>query len=126
VTTDPDTDTASDLEVTPLDAVALGARFLLELAALVAVGLWGFAAASGPARYALAVGAPLALAVAWGVFVSPKAPHRLPDPWRLGAELLAFGLATAALLAVGRSALAAAFAAVALADEAVVVARDLR
>ena len=111
-----------------VDVAALGVRFLLELAALAAVGYWGYVAGagSGVARYGLAVAAPLALAVAWGTFVSPQAPRRLPDPWRLGAELLSFALATAALLAVGRPALAGAFAAVALVDETVLVVRDLR
>ncbi|MFB6140240.1 MAG: YrdB family protein [Halosimplex sp.] len=109
-----------------IDGAALGVRFLLELGALAAVGYWGLRTGTGTAGYALAIGAPLALALAWGAFVSPKAPRRLPDPWRLGAELLAFGLATAALAAAGRPALAAGFALVALADEAVLVAADRR
>jgi hypothetical protein len=109
-----------------LDAAALALRFLLELGALAAVGAWGLRAGEGPAGVALGVGLPLALAASWGAFVSPKAPRRLPDPWRLAAELLAFGLATAALAGVGRPALAAGYALLALADEAVLVARGRR
>ncbi|MFB6087351.1 MAG: YrdB family protein, partial [Haloarculaceae archaeon] len=107
-------------------AATLGIRFLLELGALAAVGRWGFGVGTGATRYALALGAPLALAAAWGALVSPKAPWRLPDPWRLGAELVAFGLAVAALVAVGRPLLAGGFALLAIADEAVFVVRDLR
>lgn len=106
--------------------VALGVRFLLELGALVAVGNWGWTAGIGPGRYALAVGGPVALAVAWGLLVSPKAPWRLPDPWRLAGELLAFGLAAAAMAAAGRPAAGVAFLVVALVDEAVLAVMDLR
>ena len=116
----------SDERVDALAAGALGVRFLLELGALAAVGYWG--ATSRPGLAGLVVGSvgALALAVAWGAFVSPKAPRRLPDPWRLLAELLAFGLATAALLASGFPTLAAGYALVSVADEAVLVARDIR
>lgn len=111
---------------TPLAAVAVGVRFLLELGALAAVGYWG--ASTRPGLFGLAVGAAgvLALAAAWGAFVSPKAPRRLSDPWRLLAELLAFGVATGALLASGLPTLAAGYAIVALADEAVLLLWDLR
>jgi len=108
------------------DAAALGVRALLELVALVAVGYWGYRMGPGALRYVLAVAAPLALAVGWGALVSPNAPARLPDPWRLSAETFAFALATAALVGVGRPALAAGFAAVALVDGAVLHRRGLR
>jgi len=117
---------ATDIDRDPLEIVAAGVRALLELAALLAFGVAGYALGPGAARYVLAVAAPLALALAWGTFVSPKAPRRLPDPWCLGAELAAFGLAAAALVAVGRPALAAVFAVVAVVDEAVLVRRDRR
>lgn len=111
---------------TPVEAAALGVRFLLELGALVAVGYWGAATWPGLAGLAVGAGVALALAAAWGAFVSPKAPRRLPDPWRLGAELLAFGLATAAFVATGQSLAAAVYASVVVLDEAALVARDLR
>lgn len=111
---------------TPVEAVALGVRFLLELGALVAVGYWGAATRPGFAGLAVGAAGALALAVAWGAFVSPKAPRRLPDPWRLLAELLAFGLATAALLVSGLTTLAVVYATVAVVDETVLLARDLR
>lgn len=116
----------SETPSNPLEAAAVGVRFLLELGALVAVGYWGAATWAGLVGLAVGVGGALALAAAWGAFVSPKAPRRLPDPWRLLAELLAFGLATAALALAGRPLAAAGYAVVALADEAVLVARGLR
>ena len=42
----------------------LGLRFLLELVALAALGYWGYRAGdTGLARVALAIGAPMALAI---------------------------------------------------------------
>jgi hypothetical protein len=46
----------------------LAVRFLLELAALVAFGYWGWHATDGPLRFILAIELPLLLAVIWGVF----------------------------------------------------------
>jgi len=116
----------SDTPSTPLEAAAVGVRFLLELGSLAAVGYWG--AGVYPGIVGLVVGATgaLALATAWGVFVSPRAPWRLPDPWRLTAELLAFALATVALAVSGQALLAAGYAVLAVADEALLIARDLR
>lgn len=116
----------SDSPSTPLEAAAVGVRFLLELGALAAVGYWGAGTYPGIVGFAVGAGAALALATAWGVFVSPKAPWRLPDPWRLAAELLAFALATVALAVSGLALAAAGYAVLAVADEALLIARDLR
>jgi hypothetical protein len=72
-------------------------RFLLELCALAALAYWGFSISSGAVQWVLGIGAPLAMAVVWGSFMSPKAPRRLHDPGRLVAEIVIFGLAAAAL-----------------------------
>lgn len=52
-------------------------RFLLELGALGAAGCWGATAQGGRAiRIALATGAPVAVALVWGVFISASASRR--------------------------------------------------
>ncbi len=51
----------------------LGLRFLLELGALAAVAYWGFTTNDGVLRWALGIAAPVAVAVVWWLFVSPKA-----------------------------------------------------
>ncbi|HKV69449.1 MAG TPA: DUF2568 domain-containing protein, partial [Gaiellales bacterium] len=56
----------------------LALKFLLELAALVAFGLWGASIASGFAAVVLAVLLPVVVAVLWGAFAAPKARRRLP------------------------------------------------
>ena len=98
-----------------LRAIVYGLRFLLELATLVALGYWGVRTGTGLlAQVALGVAAPLFAAGVWGTFVAPKAPYRLPDILRLGLELLLFGAATLALVAVGQFTAAGVVAGVAL------------
>ena len=93
-----------------MGAVNDGFRFMLELAALAAVGYWGFQASGTVVRWVLGLGAPLALAVVWAAFIAPRASHRLEDPVRLPVELAVFGAAVAALAAAGRSSLSGALA----------------
>jgi hypothetical protein len=82
--------------------VVHGVRFACEIAAVVAVVWWGWPV--------LGVAAGLAAIAVWGAWVAPKSARRLPDPARLLAELGIFGLATAAFVRVGESAIAAGFA----------------
>jgi hypothetical protein len=100
----------------PLDKVAamkstnLALRFLLELCILAALGLWGFQTGQSALwKIVLGLGAPLLAAGLWWGFVAPRASRRLPDPARLGLELLIFGAAIAALFAAGRPALGCVF-----------------
>jgi hypothetical protein len=76
-----------------------GLRFVLELAALTALGYWGFAEHGGVLQWLLGLGAPLLAAVVWGAFVAPKASRPTVDPARLLLELAVFGSGVAALLA---------------------------
>jgi len=84
--------------------VNLTVRFLLEMAALVALGYWGWTQSEGAFRFVLALGIPLAAAVAWGTFAVPNDPSRsgqapvsVPGLVRLGLELALFGFAIWAL-----------------------------
>ena len=94
----------------------LGLRFLLELGALAAVAYWGFTVGDGALRWILAIAAPVAVAVVWWLFVSPKAAVDAPRPVRLVVELGVWTAAAAALWAAGRPALGAAFFVVAVAS----------
>jgi Protein of unknown function (DUF2568) len=101
-------------------AAALAVRFALEIGALVALGYWGFKTGdSAVADIVLGIGAPLAGAVIWGLFVSPKAKYGSPTR-QAAFEALVFGAATLALLHAGRTGLAIAFAAIAAADSVLV------
>jgi hypothetical protein len=89
-----------------MQSTNLALRFFLELCILAALGYWGFQTGQGAAgKILLGLGAPLLAGGLWWGFVAPKAPRRLPDPARLGLELLIFGAAVAALFAAGLPAL---------------------
>ncbi len=90
-------------------AFNLVVRFVVELCLLAAVSYGGFQLDGGwPVRMAAGIGAPLLVAGVWGLFVAPKAWRRLPEPWRLGLEIILFGWGVAALAAAERPLLAAA------------------
>jgi Protein of unknown function (DUF2568) len=94
----------------------LALKFLLELAALAAVGLWGASIADGLAAVLLAVGLPLVVAVLWGRFAAPRARHRLPLHLRAPFELGVVALAALALWGAGAATWAAVFAVIAVAN----------
>ena len=75
-------------------------RFVLEIAALVALGIGTFNLASGVLAWFLALLVPFLGAVVWGVFAVPgdesrsgQAPVPVPGAVRLIIELAFFGLA---------------------------------
>ncbi len=83
-------------------------RFLLEISALLSVGLWGWKQSEGWHRFLLAIGTPIMLAVVWGVFAVPNDPSRsgtapIPTPGiiRLAIELAFFAFATWSLNDMG-------------------------
>ena len=104
-----------------LKAFVLTTRFLLELAALAALGWWGFKTGG----VLLGIGTPLAAAVVWGLFVAPKASIAVPGAVHVALQVLVFGGATLALLALDRTFAAEAFAAVVVIDTALLYALAL-
>lgn len=88
--------------------VNLALRFLLELAALASLGIWGWSQTEGNIKYLLAVGVPILAAAVWGTFAVPddpsrsgKAPVPVPGILRLFIELLIFGSGIWALFDLG-------------------------
>ncbi|MFE9564551.1 DUF2568 domain-containing protein [Streptomyces sp. NPDC006487] len=80
-----------------------GLAFLLELLALGLLAWWGFTRDIGRVvSIALAVAAPLAAAVLWGMFAAPKARYAVPLAAQLGVKAVVFGAAALALLALGQ------------------------
>ncbi|MCP4362229.1 MAG: YrdB family protein [Chloroflexi bacterium] len=87
-------------------------RFVLELSALAAMGVWGWQQGEGWLRLLLALGIPIIAAILWGTFAVPddpsrsgKAPIAVPGILRLLLELVFFIFATWALYDVGFSGL---------------------
>jgi hypothetical protein len=87
----------------PLVTLALGVRFLTELA-LMAAAAWAGAAWTRNILLGIALGvvAAVVVAVVWGLWIAPASRRRLPDPARLLLELVLFGAAAAGLVEVGR------------------------
>ncbi|MEQ8329537.1 MAG: YrdB family protein [Longimicrobiales bacterium] len=87
------------------DALALAnvpVRFAVEMATLLAVGASSFRLAPGPWSGAfMAVLAPFALSLAWGRWVSPKAPGRLGGAARMAAEGIVFAAGPVGLALAG-------------------------
>ena len=88
--------------------INLAVRFLLELAALLAMGVWGWQQGEGWVRFVLALGIPIIVAAVWGVFAVPNDPSRsgaapiaVPGILRLVIELAVFVLAIWALYDLG-------------------------
>jgi hypothetical protein len=99
--------------VNRLKSINLGLAFLLELGMLVALGYWGFHTGQGAAaQIALGLGAPILVAIFWGIFMAPKAVWPVSAPLHLGLSALIFGLAALALASAGQPALAGVFAVV--------------
>jgi len=83
-------------------------RFLLEMSALVVLGLWGWQVGTTTiSQVAFAIAAPAGAAMLWGTWVAPKSQRRLQDPARLAVELVVFGSEAAALVAMDQVGLAA-------------------
>lgn len=94
--------------------INLGFRFILEMAALVAFGRWGWNLTGGTLKYVLVIVIPLLAAVLWGTFAVPGDPSRsgnAPVPvagWiRLVLELVFFALAVFLLFRGGNQTFAA-------------------
>jgi len=81
---------------------------LLEIAALLTFGFWGWGLAEGTFKFIFTLVTPLLAAVFWGIFNVPgdpnrsgKAPIPVPGLIRLGLEFIFFGLAAWMLFIMG-------------------------
>ena len=94
-----------------LKSINLAVRFLLEFCVLAALGYWGFKTSSGWfLKILLGIGAPLLIAVIWGMFGAPKANLQLHGFILLALEMVVFGSGVAALFATKNYSLAWVFA----------------
>ena len=83
-------------------------RFILEIAALIAIGVWGWEHNDNDLKYVRSIGIPILLAILWGVFAVTGDPSRAGKPAipvkgfiRLLFELAFFAFATWGLYSVG-------------------------
>ncbi len=90
--------------------VNLALRFLLEIIALIAVGLWSYRLTNTSWKYVLVLFIPLLIALVWGLFNVPGDPSRsgaapvvIPGMVRLIIELVIFSFASWALFQTGHN-----------------------
>ena len=96
--------------------------FLLELALLAAFGYWGFyGEKSLVAKWLLGLGLPVLTAVAWGMFLAPRAAHRLGNISGNLLSLILFLSAAVALFYTGHPLLAMIFASTAIVNRALIL-----
>ena len=79
--------------------VNLAVRFLIEISALLAMGVWGWQQSDNWLRFGLALGIPIMAALIWGLFAVPEDPSRsgsapisVPGIIRLLIEIVFFVL----------------------------------
>jgi len=88
------------------NSVNLALRFVLEMAALAALGYWGWTQHSGFARWGWTLALVIGAAFLWGTFRVPDdpgaAPVAVPGIVRLLLEAAFFGAAVALLALAGR------------------------
>lgn len=82
-------------------ALALTVRFLLELALLAGVAAVAWQVVPGWWRWPAMILVPIAVAVLWGLLLSPKAAVELPGPAKLVIEAALFLGTGVSLFAVG-------------------------
>lgn len=94
----------------------LAFRFILELAAIISFGIWGYNRGDGGLKIVLAICLPLGFALLWGVFAVRGDPSRsgktvvqTPGVIRLVMELALFGTAAWMLLDLDYSRIALVF-----------------
>ncbi len=96
--------------------------FLLELAMLAAFGYWGFyGEKSLVAKWLLGLGLPVLTAVAWGMFLAPRAAHRLGNISGNLLSLILFLSAAASLFYTGHPLLAIIFASTSIVNRALIL-----
>lgn len=76
-------------------------RFVLELAGILALAVWGYRTGSGDLRWALAILAPAVLIVFWALVAAPRATNRLSQPARLVAGSVALLISAVLLFTAG-------------------------
>lgn len=109
----------STVIISLLQTSNLVARLALEAAALLALAYWGLHLDRHTAvRIGAGIAAPLTAAVTWALFASPNTSIAVAEPLKVTIQLMVFAMATGALAHTDKPRLAAAFAALAVANTA--------
>lgn len=88
-------------------------RFVLELFAIVSLGIWGFVAWPLPWNIVVGIGAPVLAILLWALFRSPKAVLHVDAFVKALVEIVVMGCAAFAWWSLGQPIVALVFAVVA-------------
>lgn len=102
-------DEQTPIKVGPNDIL----RFVLELFAIVSLGIWGFAAWPLPWNIVVGIGAPVLAILLWALFRSPKAVLHVDAFVKALVEIVVMGSAAFAWWSLGQPIVALVFAVVA-------------
>ena len=95
-----------------MQLINLTGRFLLELAAIGAVAIWGYQAVGPlPIRIGLAIGAAAGFIAFWSLVVAPRADNAIPADVRVLIGSVVLLLAAGAMAMAGQPTLGLLFAA---------------
>lgn len=87
-----------------IQGLNLALAFLLELAAVITYGYWGFGLqANAWVKGVVGIGLPLVLIIAWNRYFAPKASMRLDVPWLFAGKLIIFLTAAVLLYYSGKA-----------------------
>lgn len=101
-----------------LKAFNLAVAFMLELCMLAALAYWGFQASESVfIKLLLGVGAPVIVAVIWGLLLAPRSERRLTGFSYLLLKFILFGAAAISLVAAGQTTWAVIFAVVSVVNQ---------
>ncbi|GAB2537881.1 YrdB family protein [Spirosoma aerophilum] len=89
--------------------------FLLEIAMLIVIGMWGFQLRQSTIeKYLIGIGLPLLAACLWGLWAAPRSAYRLELPYRVLFSSTLFGVAAFLLHRLGHTTLGILFALIAV------------
>jgi hypothetical protein len=79
----------------------LALAFAIELAAIAAFGLWGYAGTTGISKWIIGIGAPVFLVVLWSIYAAPASNSRLDLLPLLIFKIAVYTMATLAFFKTG-------------------------
>ena len=105
-----------------LKGINAGLAFFLELAMLAGFGYWGFYGdKSVLVKWLLGIGLPVVVAIVWGMFLAPRAAHRLNITGGILLSSVLFLLAAIAVFHTQHPVLGIIFAVIAVVNRALIV-----
>ena len=89
--------------------ISLTLAFAIEVAAIAAFGLWGYAATNGASKWIIGFSVPVFVVVLWSIYAAPASKSRLATLPLFIFKIMVFALATVAFYRTGYPVFSAGF-----------------